>query len=305
MRQELRTWREECNEWLVQADREQSIRQYDSIVSWLKIDESDQMHIFHPLREDALTYPGTCTWVLNNKKMAAALQRSPEAPLLWVQGGAGTGKSVLASSLVNFMDRPGSLTLSHFCNYAYPSSTKYETILRSLLVQLVRKDQELAAHVYDSYVLAKKSPSIPILESLLKFMLASISKEPQQTTYLWICLDGIDECEALVRDRTLGLVSQVTSSTFGPENVICKALLFSRFSSSASTRLRKSQSISLSEEKEHVNMSIRRYAEQRLRAMYSKFEQMSLTTNDVDGIENAITEKADGKFSSFSWFRSR
>ncbi|KAK8090378.1 hypothetical protein PG997_005339 [Apiospora hydei] len=296
MRQEIRAWREDCTEKLQRLEEEQSIKQYNSIMTWLKADETDQLNIYHMLLEEATKYPGTCDWVLQNKKMASTLQRKPDHPLLWVQGAAGTGKSVLSSSVVNFMKSAGSIVLSHFCNYAYPSSTKYDLILQSLLLQLVRKDGELAAHVYENYVLGKKVPSIPVMERLLQLLLPSISKSSGQATYVWIIVDGIDECESLTQNKVFSLMSQVTSIASNSNDVICKALVSCRFSASASAKLRKKHSLSLTEEKQHMGRAIRRYSVQRLQSLYSKFQQMNLGENDIREIESAITYKADGMF---------
>jgi len=186
------------------------------------------------------------------------------------------------------------LILFHFCNYAYPSSTKYDLILQSLILQLVRRDGDLAAYVYENYILGKKAPSIPILERLLQLLLSSISKEPRQTSYVWIVIDGIDECEPLMQNKTCSLISQLTSRTSNSDQVICKALVSCRFSTTASTHLRKCQSISLADEKEQMSTSIRRYASQRLMAIYSKFQQLNLSKEDITKIEDAITEKSDG-----------
>lgn len=294
MRQDIRAWREECVAKYDQAEKEQGFKQYESIVSWLKVDDSDQINILHGLQEETSKYPGTCGWLLQNKKMASMLQRKPDVPLLWVQGAAGTGKSVLASSIVRFAESAGSLVLSHFCNYAYPLSTKYEWILKSLLLQLVRKDSDLAAHVFKSCVLGKKAHSLPILETLLRDLLSSASKDPGKVSYIWIVIDGIDECELLAQNKVFNLISQVTSMSTNANQAVCKAMVFCRFSSSASSKLRKSQSRTLAEEKKHRSASIRQYANMRLKSIYNKFEQMSLTMNDIEEIEDAITEKADG-----------
>jgi archaellum biogenesis ATPase FlaH len=226
--------------------------------------------------------------------LTSMLQRKPDVPLLWIQGAAGTGKSILSASIVQFMESAGYLVLSHFSNYAYPSSIKYDLILRSLVLQLVRRDGDLAAYVFENYIVGKKVPSIPILERLLQLLLSSISKEPRHTSYIWIVIDGIDECEALTQNKTRSLISQVTSRASNSDQVICKALVSCRFSTSASASLRKCQSISLTEEKDHISDSIRRYASQRLTAVYSKFQQINLTQDDIKNIEDAITEKSDG-----------
>ncbi|KAK8019095.1 NACHT domain-containing protein [Apiospora arundinis] len=296
MRLDVRAWQEKCAEQLERTDRDQSIKQHDSIISWLKVDGSDQLNIFQALFEESTKYPGTCEWVIQHKSVRSFLQRKLEVPVLWIQGAAGTGKSVLSSNIMNYMDHSGWLVLSHFCNYAYPSSTKYDCILRSLLAQLIRKDGDLAAHVYEDYVLGKKTPNIPILERLLHFLLSSISKQSQQTAYIWVILDGLDECDSVTQNKVLSLITHATSRAPSSSEVICKALISCRFSASASTKLRRTQAISLAEEKEQMSKSIQLYAAQRLNAIYSKFQQLSLSEDDIKGIEDTITKKADGMF---------
>ena len=301
MRQELRACREECSAQLERSEEDQGIKQYSSIVSWLKFDESDQLNIFHTLFEESTKYPGTCDWILRNKKMKSTLQRQPDVPLLWIQGAAGTGKSVLSSSIVNFMKcNDNSLIISHFCDYAYPSSTKYDLILRSLLLQLIRRDGDLAAHIYENYVLIRKTPSIPVLERLLQLLLSSISKQPRQVSYVWIVLDGIDECDPLTQNKIFSLISQVTTRAPTSNDIICKALVSCRYSANASAKLRKSQSISLREEKEQLSLAIRRYACQRMNSIYTKFQQMNLSDHDIKKIEDAITEKSAGQTESLT-----
>lgn len=295
MRQEIRAWKEESKEQLQRVEGEQSAKQYTAIVSWLRADDSDQLTIFHALSAEGAKYPGTCDWILKNKKATSLLQRKPDVPLLWIQGAAGTGKSILSSSIVTFMKSSDSLVLSHFCSHAYPSSTKYENILRSLLLQLGRQDGDLAAHVYENCVLGKKAPTIPLLEKLLQVLLSSICKEPRQTSFVWIAVDGIDECDITTQNNVLSLISRVTSKASGYGGTICKALISCRFSDSASSKLRKKQSISLADEKKHMKAAIRRYASQRLESIYVKFHQLGLAENDFVEIEDAITNKSDGQ----------
>ncbi|KAK8048198.1 hypothetical protein PG994_009928 [Apiospora phragmitis] len=193
-------------------------------------------------------------------------------------------------------DCTGPLVLSHFRNYAYPSSTKYDIILRSLLLQLVRKGEDLAAYVYEEYDLVKKVPGVPVMERLLHLLLSSISKGPGEAAYVWIVLDGIDECETLTQNRVFKLISQATSRKSSSNEVICKGLVSCRFSAEASAKLREMQPISLAEEKKHISIDIKHYSAQRLRSMQTKLQQMNVNDEDIGEIQDAITEKADGMF---------
>ncbi|KKP04433.1 NACHT domain-containing protein [Trichoderma harzianum] len=257
MRQDIRRWREQSLEQVSSLDGEEAAKQYQSIISWLNMDESDQLAIFESISAEGRKHPGTCSWVLKNPKISSWLQSKPNTSVLWLQGTPGSGKSVISTQLVNFMQASNMFVIHHFCTYLYTSSTTYEQILKSLLMQLLRKDSDLVAHVYEEFVLGKKSPTVPALERLLQLLFKSISNEPSKAEYVWIILDGLDECELEKQARV---------------------------------------TISLSDEKVSLEEAIRQYASQRLQSLEQKFHQLHISPGEVDNIERAIAKKADGMF---------
>lgn len=296
MRRDIRTWREQNVERVKAFEEKQAIKQYQSIIAWMNIDESDQLAIFESITAEGRSYPGTCAWILENPKVKSWLQKRPESPVLWLQGTPGSGKSVISTQLVNFMQAAKMFVMYHFCTYLYMSSTIYEQILRSLLLQLLRKDGDLVAHVYEEFVLGKKSPTVSALERLLQLLFKSVSSEPSQTEYFWIILDGLDECESDKQARIISLMNQVTSHRTLSGNAVFKALISSRSSTTLSHWLRKKQIVSLSEEKYCLEGAIRLYASQRLQALEHRFRQLEIAPGELDDIELQIAKKADGKF---------
>jgi methionine aminopeptidase len=296
MRHDIRLWREQSLERVNSFEGEQAIKQYQSIIAWMNIDESDQLAIVESIMTEGRKHPGTCAWVLKSPKVKSWLQSRPETPFLWLQGTPGSGKSVISTQLVSFMQAAKMFVIHHFCTYLYMSSTIYEQILRSLLMQLLRKDGDLVAHVYEEFVLGKKSPTVSSLERLLQLLFKSISNEPSKTEYFWIILDGLDECEPEKQARVISLMNQITSQRSLSGNAICKVLISSRSSSILSNCLRKRQTISLSEEKDSLEEAIRIYASQRLQSLEHKFRQLDILPQEMDDIERQIAKKADGKF---------
>jgi hypothetical protein len=295
MRQDIHTWREESLAQVSRLEVEQDAKQYQAMVSWLKVDESDQLAIFDSISTEAVKYPGTCGWVLQNPKVGSWLQRKPDTQTLWLHGAPGAGKSVISTQLVNFMKNAGGFIIHHFCSYSYPSSLKYEQILRSLLLQLLQRDGELVAHVYEKCVLGKEPPTAPALEKLLHTVFTTISYKPYQTEYIWVILDGLEECEADKQARIASSLNQITLKSSSLGTTICKVLISSRASPILLNRLRKAWTISLAEEKDCLAAAIGHYVSQRLQLLSPKFRQLNTGPGEMETIKCRITKKADGK----------
>lgn len=298
MRQEIRTWKEESLERISLQEIEQSSREFQSIVSWLRMDESDQLSIFESISAQGNKYAGTCSWTLQNAKIRSWLQPKPETPILFLHGTPGTGKSVISTQLINFMKAPGKFVIYHFCTYSSVSSTEYDQILKHVLLQILRHDGDLIAHLYSEYVLKKKSPTRLAMEQLLQTLLASISSDPNKKETVWIILDGLDECRAdspSVQDRIITLVNHVTTKVSISGSAICKVLVSVRTSSVPTRILRRYPAISLTEEKGLMAQAIQEYISQRMGLLHTIFEQLGMDQTEVKELGRVISHKADGK----------
>ncbi len=81
MRQDIRTWREESLKQVGRLEEEQAAGQYQSIMSWLKMDESDQLAIF-----DSISAEGTSDVIgLDWSWIRDSIQSNPELGrfLIW------------------------------------------------------------------------------------------------------------------------------------------------------------------------------------------------------------------------------
>lgn len=179
MRQELCAWRLESIDQVQVQDDQQAAKTYQSVLTWLKIDETEQSTIFDTIAEEGSKYSGTPTWLLKNDKISSWLRRKPDPPFLWLQGNPGSGKSVVSAQLAKFLETSKSSVIHHFCTYTYASSTRYDGILKSLLLQLLRLNEDLVAHVNQEYVLNKKPPTISNLERLLQTLVVTFSDDPR------------------------------------------------------------------------------------------------------------------------------
>lgn len=298
MRQDLRVWREERLAQLKREEIELASKQYLETMSWLRIDESEQMSVFDAMSDEGARFPGTSGWILKTSNVKMWLQRKPEAPLLWLHGNPGSGKTTLLTQLINFHSLTGSIVVRHFCTYSYPSSTKYDYIVRSLLLQLLRSNSELLAHVYNECILGKKPPAISTFEQLLQMVVLSMSNEPRETEYVWMVLDGLDECTAEAQRRLLSLLRNLTLKASSNGGTVCKVLVSGRaFPSTYSLKSSQEKHIvSLTDYGKELTEAIRKYASQRLQSLGEAFHQLELAPDEVEDMERKIAHKSDGMF---------
>jgi DNA-binding transcriptional regulator/RsmH inhibitor MraZ len=295
MRESLRDLRQQSLDRIKKEEEDETTRQFESIVGWLKTDESDQLAIFDTITSEASKYPGTCNWALKQPKIAAWLKGNHDTQFLWLQGNPGTGKSVMASQLSTFLQSDGkALVVRHFCTYAYASSTKFDQILRSLLLQLVRPNADLVAHIYGEHIQNKRAPNTQVLEQLLLTASGPISAIPAKPTFVHVIFDGLDECEPDQQGRIATLLDRL-HGVGSPTPTVFKVLLCSRRSPSLDKRFRNRTVVSMTAEKKSIESAIQIYANQRLGSLHDQLSQIGLTQGDIRNIGVNIAKKADGK----------
>lgn len=293
--QEIQTWREENHERVTRQENEQAAKQYSYIKSWLKADDSGQLTIQELAAFEGNQHPGTCSWALENQKLRSWLRRDTDSCLFWLQGIPGAGKTVLMTQIQAFMRKDSRIVIAHFLSSAYASSTSYDQILRSLLLQLLQQDEDLTAHVYDKYVMEKKAASTTLLEQLVKTLFTSTSQEPRRTQFLWILIDTFEACESNKQDSLISLINQLVSKNPRSGGTVCKFLIASRSSPVLSRRLGRNQVISMTKEQQALDAAIKIYASQRFDGLRDRFDQLHLEYTDLEDIKSAIAKKADGK----------
>lgn len=303
LRQQHADWREKSLHDIAISEKQQAVREYTSILSWLRVDESEQGQIIEAISDEEAKFPGTCSWLTKEPKIKLWLRAKPEQPFLWLQGNPGCGKSVIAAKLIYFLQLTASKALStnsvicHFCTYTFPSSTRYEGILKSIIRQLLLKSDELTAHVYQECIVGKKQTGTAFLERLLLTLVNALSNEPREQLWMWIIIDGINECENEKQARLVSLMNQISSISAANAGVTCKVLLTTRPSPNIRSLLKtkRKQVIYLSDERSPLHSAIRLYVSQRLDSMHAKLQQLELEAHEIDAMEALVSQKASGK----------
>ncbi|CBX99800.1 hypothetical protein LEMA_P073890.1 [Plenodomus lingam JN3] len=304
LRQQHTDWREKSLHGIILAEKQQAVREYTSILSWLKVDESEQGQIIEAISDEEAKFPGTCSWLSKDMKIKLWLRAKPEQPFLWLQGNPGCGKSVIAAKLVYFLQLTAvkapstNRVICHFCTYTFPSSTRYEGVLKSIIRQLLLNSDELTAHVYQECIVGKKQASTIFLERLILTLITALSDEPHEPLWIWIIIDGINECENEKQARLVSLMNQISSLPASNHGVTCKVLLTTRPSPNVRgfLKTKRKQVIYLSDEQSPLLSAIRLYVSRRLDSMHVKLQQLELEAHEIEAMEELVSQKASGMF---------
>ncbi|KAK1751103.1 hypothetical protein QBC47DRAFT_84133 [Echria macrotheca] len=290
-RQSLEAWRTESLASLAQTQREQTARQLQGLTTWLRVDDSEQLSLLDGLTEVGAKHPGTVSWVLGKKQMSAWLRPTSESQYLWLHGGPGTGKSVISARLIAFLATSGkSLVVHHFCSYTYSSSTLYDQVLKSLLLQCLRGDAELVNYIYEEYV-GTKPASPPVLEKLLETVVEALSSGGQGHKTIHIVLDGLEELAHDSQERLMRLLERLMTA-----GASCKVLVSSRDSPRAHVKKKKPSLLSLADEKAAITEAMTRFAATELESMREQLDQLRVLEEDRRQIASGISIRADGMF---------
>ena len=318
-RAEMREARKRHEESLAEEEQETAANQFAALLSWLKADDADQLAIFEAIDAEGRRFDGTCSWLTKHRRIQAWMNGSPDTALLLVKGPPGTGKSVLAAQLVSIMRQSGKFVACHFCTYTYAGSTTYDQVLRSLLLQLLRRNPELVAYVYTKYVLTRTASSVTELKRLLESLVANFSasagasgssdcdpgkpsnRSPSgKREHVWIVFDGLDECTPATQKLVINLLRQLTTRSASIDRDACggacSVLIASRNNTAINDRLRCATVVSLADEKPLIAGAIRDYARGRLEELHDRLSQLRVGAPELKTLVDTITAKADGMF---------
>ena len=293
IRRENLEWREKRLDQLRHDEKLQADNEYRSILSWLKIDETEQTQIVEAISDEEKQFPGTCDWVSQNAKIKAWLQKRPEGAYLRLQGSPGCGKSVIAAKLVSHLQAAGAPIVRHFCTYTFPSSTKYDNVLKSFVLQLLLRSDELIAHVYKECNGGRKQITSNFLAKLLQTLITSLSDQPREPLHIWFIVDGINECDE--QEQLINLMNKISLISATSHGAVCKVLLTTRPMPPTIIAKFKKGDISLSENNSPLNSAIRMYVARRLVLLQDRFRELELDPQRIDKLGELISEKADGK----------
>ncbi|KAI1469710.1 uncharacterized protein F4812DRAFT_300693 [Daldinia caldariorum] len=136
---------------------------------------------------------GTCEWVLQDKDFIEWYQVSePTSSLLWLSGGAATGKSVLSSFIINYLVERDACCQYYFIRFGDQKKRTLSSLLRSIAYQIaltIPSFLQRLLELTDEAVDYETADPRTIWERLFKSILFNM--EDQKPLY-WV-IDGLDE----------------------------------------------------------------------------------------------------------------
>ncbi|EMT70529.1 Ankyrin repeat domain-containing protein 50 [Fusarium odoratissimum] len=181
----------------------------ESLIKWLSsLDFCDkQRSLFSKHHGD------TGRWLLNSNEFQGWFSVSDEeSSMLWCAGNPGSGKSVMMSTVINYLEestKKDEVAIAYvYCDYKDKRTLSETNIWASVVRQLVEACSQLPPDIIsfrDKYLEKRALPSDEERISLI----TALSKRFRKT---FILIDALDECPEDNRDAFLRLASEVQTS---------------------------------------------------------------------------------------------
>lgn len=204
-----------------------------------------------------------------------------------------TGKSVLCAEFVRHSQQEAKSTiLFFFCNFRRQDANTASHCLRVITNQLVRQHPDFVSLVYEEYVLQGQTPSKKNLRNLISTLFKG-------TDGVRLFIDGLDECPEAEQKDILSFIRAFVEGTSTIETTSkrtdCKAAIFSRAVEPINKALKKSSTITLSQESRSIEQSIKRFVHSEILGIREHLDSSYVDQEVLERIEQKIVASAGGK----------
>lgn len=239
---------------------------------------------------------GTCEWLMRHPNFQAWLE-GVDQPLLWISGGPGKGKTMLAifitEELQPVADATHGVLLYYFCTNRDKNRNTALTIMRGLLHQWISSHPYLAQYVR-AYFDGPETTKYTVSSFICLWKLFLVLLRNTTSSQVMLVLDGLDECE---EDSLTQLLDVFQECLLDPEKkprARLKVILLSRPQSGPlESGLRSFPRVQLDDSDVEVGKDVERY-------ISAKVDELALERNLSEGrlqqIRQALMAKADGTF---------
>ncbi|KAL2850313.1 hypothetical protein BJY01DRAFT_261588 [Aspergillus pseudoustus] len=285
VREHLRRLEDDALKLQIEEDKRKQTR-YLEVVDWIAGAETETKH--NDICRDLRSYPGSGTWILKNDKVKNWLSPDPDqsaSSILWINGRPGTGKTYLASVLIEECQKEqDAVTCYFYCDESAELRSSAIAVLRGLLLQLVHKHQELVPYCRSK----RKNSRISTLTDL-SVANTLIETFCERIPRLYMIIDGLDECEKGQKDLLETLKNLINKSDrYSPGKL--RVLLLSRPMSEIKNAVPEAAILPLgpNDNKEDIE----KYCKRRSR----EFQKMDFSEDRLNEVIERICIRADGMF---------
>lgn len=177
-------------------------RERNEILQWLSNKDFD---LHQELMLDKRC-SGTGDWLLEDERFKDWLSGAGKSRLLWCNGGAGTGKSVICSVVVDHIQRrleqesPNSRLVYAYFDFQHRENSQTRAIVGSLAKNLVGSQRVLPEIVFQTFRDHKAQDKRPNLQATIGFF-CEVARDLSE---LFVVIDALDECNDEDRKLFLG-----------------------------------------------------------------------------------------------------
>ncbi|KAH8807526.1 ankyrin repeat-containing domain protein [Xylogone sp. PMI_703] len=228
--------------------------------------------------------PGTGLWLSKTSKYQQ-WKESDDHGILWVKGVPGAGKSVIAASMVEFLQRTneGTPVLHFFFRYIVSKNRKPRNLIQDFLAQLLPHSTRLQG-ILQALPKTKSQVDEFSDETLWSYLLESLASIEN----VYLVVDALDEMEPNHKGLFLGRLNSL--ATFRPKNV--KLMATSRPDQDIQRSLRDASIVHISLEDDLVGKDISLFLSYRLKILLPENGRDSLR----ESLVSTISEQSRGLF---------
>ncbi|RPB07007.1 ankyrin [Morchella conica CCBAS932] len=190
----------ECNTKLSKLCKVADETIFHNTLDWVCNIQYGKIHEEHKAKRTA----DTCLWLERNSIFQEWVNCRSSSAVLWLRGAAGTGKTILASSIIGLLghEYKRNRSLAYFyCSITSPDRILPESVLRAITKQLCHeysggklKLPKKLVEIKDKRV--RESAGLPSLEECADLI---IELSNYLSSGVWIVIDALDECDGNTR----------------------------------------------------------------------------------------------------------
>ncbi|OAQ61385.1 ankyrin repeat-containing protein [Purpureocillium lilacinum] len=239
---------------------------------------------------------GTCEWLIQHPHYQKWLTDATQ-PLLWISGGPGKGKTMLAIYITEMLQPVGAaadnVLLYYFCSNRDKNRNTALTIMRGILHQWIDLHPHLAKDIKNSFEGTETTKyTISSFVSLWRAFLILIQQS--RSSQVVCVLDGLDECEKESLSQLLDAVGNYLSKTGETARPRLKFIILSRPQPAVlESKLGQYQRIQLDTSDTEISHDVERYIFAKVAELAS---EQNLSAEMVAQVQQTLLAGADGTF---------